>query len=173
MADTPRMCYFAAVVENRTVFLKSIENSWAACFGSHSREVQALGRDGELAWDRLDSYDKLSIYSARRPVSIWFAKATRSATMQIARQCIITEMIMIRSTLTDRGQTTIPAEVRAALGLKPRQQLTYELCDGGVFVRPETESLMDLAGSIKSAVPAGSKEQERRTSREARVKRLQ
>ncbi len=78
---------------------------------------------------------------------------------------------MIRSTLTDRGQTTIPAEVRKALGLKPRQQLTYELREGGVLVRPETQTLMDLAGSIKSAVRPGSKQQERQRAREGRVER--
>jgi antitoxin PrlF len=78
---------------------------------------------------------------------------------------------MIRSTLTDRGQTTIPAEVRKALGLKPRQQLTYELCEGGVLVRPETQSLMDLAGSLKSTVQAASKREERQRARDSRVGR--
>ena len=57
---------------------------------------------------------------------------------------------MIRSTLTDQGQTTIPAAIRKALGLKPRQRLRYELVEGGVLIRPETEHLMDLAGSLKS-----------------------
>jgi len=57
---------------------------------------------------------------------------------------------MIRSTLTDQGQTTIPAAVRRALGLMPRQRLIYEIIEGGAVIRPETESLMDLAGSLRS-----------------------
>lgn len=68
---------------------------------------------------------------------------------------------MIRSTLTDRWQTTIPVEVRKALGLKPRQGLLYELRGESVIIRPEGESLMDLAGCLKSDKPAGTKQEER------------
>jgi len=60
---------------------------------------------------------------------------------------------MIRSTLTDRWQTTIPVEVRKALGLKPRQGLLYEVRGETVIIRPEGESLMDLAGCLKSDKP--------------------
>lgn len=51
---------------------------------------------------------------------------------------------MIKSTLTDKWQTTIPAEVRKALHLKPRQQLIYELTDGAVLVKPQPETLKEL-----------------------------
>jgi hypothetical protein len=37
-----------------------------------------------------------------------------------------------------------------------------------VVVRPETDNLMDLAGSLKSDVPAASKAQEREAARAAR-----
>jgi antitoxin PrlF len=74
----------------------------------------------------------------------------------------------LKSTLTERGQTTIPAEIRKALGLKPHQRLTYEIRDDGVVLRPETENLMDLAGSLKSDVPAVSKAKEREKARDAR-----
>ena len=53
---------------------------------------------------------------------------------------------MIRSKLTERWQTTIPSEVRSALRLKPRQNLLYELHGESVVMKPEGESLMDLAG---------------------------
>ena len=72
---------------------------------------------------------------------------------------------MIRSTLTDRWQTTIPAEVRAALGLRPRQGLLYEIRGESVILRPEGESLMDLAGCLKSNSPAVSKEDARDVAR--------
>jgi bifunctional DNA-binding transcriptional regulator/antitoxin component of YhaV-PrlF toxin-antitoxin module len=57
---------------------------------------------------------------------------------------------MIRSTLTERWQTTIPVEVRKALGLQPRQGLLYELRGESVVIRPEGETLMDLAGCLAS-----------------------
>ena len=78
---------------------------------------------------------------------------------------------MIRSTLTDRGQTTIPAPVRKALGLKPRQRIRYELREDGVLIRPETETLMDLRGSLKSRAPAVSRAEERASARAARRRR--
>jgi antitoxin PrlF len=80
---------------------------------------------------------------------------------------------MLKSTITERGQTTIPAEVRKALRLKPHQRLTYEIRDDGVVVRPETENLMDLAGSLKSDVSAASKRQEREKARDVRRGRYQ
>jgi AbrB family looped-hinge helix DNA binding protein len=80
---------------------------------------------------------------------------------------------MLKSTITERGQTTIPAEVRKALSLKPHQRLTYEIRDDGVVIRPEAENLMDLAGSLKSDVPAASKAEEREKARDARRGRYQ
>jgi antitoxin PrlF len=80
-------------------------------------------------------------------------------------------MKLLRSTITDRGQTTIPAAVRKALKLKPRQRLTYEVRQDGVLIRPETESLMDLAGCLKSKVPAAAKTEEREQARDARLGR--
>ena len=82
---------------------------------------------------------------------------------------------MLRSTITERGQTTIPAQVRRALRLKAHQRLTYEICDDSVVVRAETENIMDLAGSLRlrSSVPAGSKSEERAQARKARLRRYQ
>ena len=80
---------------------------------------------------------------------------------------------MIRSTLTDRWQTTIPAEVRAALGLQPRQGLLYEIQGESVILRPEGESLMDLAGSLTSKRPAVSKAKALETARRQVVARHQ
>lgn len=72
---------------------------------------------------------------------------------------------MLRSTLTDRWQTTIPAQVREALGLQPRQGLLYEIHGESVILRPEGESLMDLAGCLKSNRPPVSKDDARDTAR--------
>lgn len=78
---------------------------------------------------------------------------------------------MIRSTLTDRWQTTIPAAIRKALGLRPRQRLVYKLVDGGVLIRPESASLADLYGSLSNEVPAASRAEEREAARAAWVAR--
>jgi AbrB family looped-hinge helix DNA binding protein len=57
---------------------------------------------------------------------------------------------MIESTMTDKGQTTVPKEVRDALGIKPRQRLQWDLAeDGSAVVRPEPSPLA-LFGSLKS-----------------------
>jgi AbrB family looped-hinge helix DNA binding protein len=57
---------------------------------------------------------------------------------------------MLESTITDKGQTTVPKEVRHALGIKPRQRLQWDLAeDGSVIVRPEPSAL-PLFGSLKS-----------------------
>ena len=57
---------------------------------------------------------------------------------------------MIESTITDKGQTTVPREVRDALGIKPRQRLQWDIeADGSATVRPEPSALA-LFGSLKS-----------------------
>lgn len=57
---------------------------------------------------------------------------------------------MAMSTLTDKGQTTVPQEIRDALKIKPRQRLSWSLReDGTVVVRPQGSAL-DLFGSLKS-----------------------
>lgn len=75
---------------------------------------------------------------------------------------------MIKSTLTDKWQTTIPAEVRKALHLKPRQQLIYELADGAVLVKPQPETLKDLYGCLADGRSSASKSEEREAARQAR-----
>ena len=57
---------------------------------------------------------------------------------------------MASSTLTAKGQTTVPQEIRDALKVKPRQRLTWSLReDGSAVVRPQGSALA-LFGSLKS-----------------------
>ena len=76
---------------------------------------------------------------------------------------------MISSTLTASWQTTIPAEIRKALGLKPRQRLIYELVDGAVLIKPQPETLRDLYGWLADGKPSASKGEERESARQARA----
>ena len=60
---------------------------------------------------------------------------------------------MVTSTLTDKGQTTVPREIREALALRPRQRLVWETRkDGSAVIRP-LPTVMELAGCLKSDVP--------------------
>jgi bifunctional DNA-binding transcriptional regulator/antitoxin component of YhaV-PrlF toxin-antitoxin module len=57
---------------------------------------------------------------------------------------------MSTSTLTDKGQTTVPQEIREALKVKPRQRLTWSLRGDGTVVVRSQPSALDLFGSLKS-----------------------
>jgi AbrB family looped-hinge helix DNA binding protein len=51
------------------------------------------------------------------------------------------------ATLTSKGQTTIPKEIRDSLGLRSGDRMTFTLMpDGTVVMRVKTKSVMDLAG---------------------------
>ena len=57
---------------------------------------------------------------------------------------------MLESTITDKGQTTVPKAVRKALRIKPRQRLQWDLAeDGSAVVRAEPSALA-LFGTLKS-----------------------
>ncbi|MFG6429475.1 AbrB/MazE/SpoVT family DNA-binding domain-containing protein [Roseateles sp. LYH14W] len=56
---------------------------------------------------------------------------------------------MSEATLTAKGQTTIPKEIRERLGLEAGDKLTFTtLSDGTVVMRAKTRRLLDLAGSL-------------------------
>lgn len=74
---------------------------------------------------------------------------------------------MTQSTITDKFQTTIPREVREALGLRPRQRISYEVrSDQSVILRPEP-ALDELFGSLKLKRPVASTQEEKQAAREA------
>ena len=76
---------------------------------------------------------------------------------------------MVTSTLTYKGQTTVPQEIREALGVAPRQRLVWEIRkDGSAVVRP-MPSVMELAGSLKSEVPFTSIREETEAAQAAWV----
>ena len=54
------------------------------------------------------------------------------------------------ATLTSKGQTTIPKEIRDALGLQPGDRMTFTLMpDKTVVMRVKTKSVMDLASLLR------------------------
>ena len=53
------------------------------------------------------------------------------------------------ATLTSKGQTTIPKEIRESLGMKPGDRMTFTLMpDGTVVLRVKSKSIMELAGVL-------------------------
>jgi AbrB family looped-hinge helix DNA binding protein len=63
---------------------------------------------------------------------------------------------MSESTITVKGQTTVPQPIRDALHTMPGSKLHWNLMpDGTIIVRAKTKSILDLAGILKA--PKGKK----------------
>ncbi len=59
-------------------------------------------------------------------------------------------MQRIATTITQRNQVTIPAEVRRLLGLKPRDKVTFTIDnDGDVRLSPSIFTLETAFGSVR------------------------
>jgi AbrB family looped-hinge helix DNA binding protein len=56
------------------------------------------------------------------------------------------EYAMATATITSKGQTTIPKEVRAAANLKPGDRIHFAVLeDGTIIVRVKNRSIRDIA----------------------------
>jgi len=57
---------------------------------------------------------------------------------------------MAESTITAKGQTTVPADVRALVQAEPGTRLVWSVMpDGTIIVRAKTRSVRDLAGIVQ------------------------
>jgi len=53
------------------------------------------------------------------------------------------------ATLTSKGQTTIPKEIRDSLSMKAGDRMTFTLMpDGTVVMRVKSKSITELAGTL-------------------------
>lgn len=58
---------------------------------------------------------------------------------------------MAESTITAKGQTTVPANVRALVQAKPGTRLVWSVMpDGTIIVRAKTKSVLAMAGMLKA-----------------------
>ena len=58
---------------------------------------------------------------------------------------------MAESTVTSKGQTTIPADIRAFVHAKPGTRLVWSVMpDGTIIVRAKTRSILDMGGMLKA-----------------------
>lgn len=55
---------------------------------------------------------------------------------------------MTSATVTSKGQVTIPAEVRARLGLRPGSRLAFVATADGYEIHPQAASIRDLKGVV-------------------------
>jgi AbrB family looped-hinge helix DNA binding protein len=56
---------------------------------------------------------------------------------------------MRATTLTTKGQVTIPAEIRARLGLKPHDKLVFEVDGDTAKLRKVESTIESMYGSVK------------------------
>ncbi len=62
---------------------------------------------------------------------------------------------MARSSLTSKGQATIPKEIRAHLGLAPGDRIEFVIApDGSVRIEPATADIRALRGCLAPYVKA-------------------
>ncbi|MBI2303642.1 MAG: type II toxin-antitoxin system PrlF family antitoxin [Chloroflexi bacterium] len=54
----------------------------------------------------------------------------------------------LETTLTRKGQVTIPQEVRRALGLKPRDKVLFEIEGEAAKIRPAVSKLLAGYGAV-------------------------
>lgn len=56
---------------------------------------------------------------------------------------------MAESTITEKGQTTVPANIRALVHAKPGTKLVWSVMpDGTIIVRAKSRSVLDMAGLL-------------------------
>lgn len=59
---------------------------------------------------------------------------------------------MSESTVTSKGQNTVPAEIRTLVNAQAGTRLVWTaMPDGTLIVRAKTKSVLDLAASLKPA----------------------
>jgi AbrB family looped-hinge helix DNA binding protein len=57
---------------------------------------------------------------------------------------------MPEATMTSKGQVTIPAEIRKAMGLNAGERVVFtQLDDGTTVMRAKTRSILELRGMLK------------------------
>ena len=63
---------------------------------------------------------------------------------------------MTESTITAKGQTTVPADIRALVHAEPGTRLLWSVMpDGTIIVRARTKSILELSGIVK--LPKGKR----------------
>lgn len=75
------------------------------------------------------------------------------------------------ATVTERGQVTIPAEVRRRLGLRAHDKVIFSIEDDKIELRPLRFTLESAFGAVKSLRPDLSLDEQIREAKEERAAR--
>ena len=75
------------------------------------------------------------------------------------------------TTITQRGQVTIPAEVRRALGVKHRDKVAFTIEDGEVRLAPASFTLESVYGSVKPSKKPEDFEEISRAAKDEKAER--
>jgi antitoxin PrlF len=76
------------------------------------------------------------------------------------------------STITSKGQVTVPVAIRRALGLKPQDKIVFRVVGGKVEVGPLPMTLEEAYGSVPPQTTPEDFAAIRATVREERVSKL-
>ena len=80
-------------------------------------------------------------------------------------------MRAITTTITQRGQVTIPAEVRRVLGVKHRDKVTFTIDGGEVRLAPAAFTLESAYGSVKPSKRPEDFDEISRIAKEAKAEK--
>jgi AbrB family looped-hinge helix DNA binding protein len=70
---------------------------------------------------------------------------------RITMATMVRRIAVAESTITAKGQTTVPADIRALVDAKPGTRLVWSaMPDGTIIVRAKTKSILDMAGMLKA-----------------------
>lgn len=80
---------------------------------------------------------------------------------------------MTATTLTSKGQATIPKEIRDFLGIKPRERVAFSIEGGQVILKRASYNTREAAGILKppNSKPFPTKEQMEEISAQAGITR--
>ena len=73
------------------------------------------------------------------------------------------------STVTQKGQVTIPLAVRQALGIKPHDRVLFRVTNGRVELLPSPMTLESVYGAVKPLTRPENFREARRIAREERL----
>jgi antitoxin PrlF len=80
---------------------------------------------------------------------------------------LVLEKVMKVSQLTAKGQVTLPKDLRERFNLEPGSRVAFEEEPDGIKVRPVRETILDWAGTLRSAGPRLSDTEVRRRVKKA------
>ncbi len=75
-------------------------------------------------------------------------------------------MSEMETTMTQKGQVTVPARIRAHLGLKPRDRVRFELVGDEVRLKPAPSRIARHFGAVQVSGGSLSIQEERRAFEE-------